>query len=287
MSLVGEHLESQGVPFEALTHAPTDTALEEARALGIAADAVLKTIVLRTGSGHALAVVPATRRLSMKRARRATGDSHVRLATERELQEHFPGFELGAFPPLGTLLGLSLFVDREVMDHERLAFAAGSRTESVLVRTADLFTGESPTVVPLTTRAESEPEARPPTPRSGTDAAMARETGVGPASELPPGRVTGAGRYAVGNAAGNRFAVSRRCRHLRADLAGGSIDDDGCLVCPWHGAKYDVDTGQMVRGPRGVFARIPGSDLAYRVFTRVVPLRRGTVVERDGTLYVR
>lgn len=287
MSLVGDHLESQGVPFEALTHAPTDTALEEARALGIAPDAVLKTIVLRTGSGHALAVVPATRRLSMKRTRRATGDSHVRLATEGELQEHFPGFELGAFPPLGTLLGLSLFVDREVMDHERLVFAAGSRTESVLVRTADLFTGESPTVVPLTSRAESETEARPPTPRSGTDAAMPGATRVGPASELPPGRVTGAGRYAVGNAAGNRFAVSRRCRHLRADLAGGSIDHDGCLVCPWHGAKYDVDSGQMVRGPRGVFARIPGSDLAYRVFTRVVPLRRGTVVEREGILYVR
>jgi prolyl-tRNA editing enzyme YbaK/EbsC (Cys-tRNA(Pro) deacylase)/nitrite reductase/ring-hydroxylating ferredoxin subunit len=285
MSLVSEHLERHGVPFEAMTHTGTETALEEARALDIAADAVVKTIVLRVGSGHALAVVPATRRLSMKLARRATGDSHVRLATEGELQEHFPDFELGAFPPLGALLGLPLFVDPEVMDHERLAFAAGSQTESVLVRTTDLFAGESPTVVPLTSPEESgEP---PSTSRSGRDAAMAGETRVGPASELPPGRVTGAGHYAVGNVAGNVFAVSRRCRHLRADLAGGSIDDDGCLVCPWHGAKYDVTTGQMVRGPRGVFARIPGSDFAYRVFTRVVPLRRGKVTERDGTLYVR
>jgi hypothetical protein len=36
-----------------------------------------------------------------------------------------------------------------------------------------------------------------------------------------------------------------------------------------------------------VFARIPGSDIAYRALTRVVPLRRGKVTERDGTLYVR
>jgi prolyl-tRNA editing enzyme YbaK/EbsC (Cys-tRNA(Pro) deacylase)/nitrite reductase/ring-hydroxylating ferredoxin subunit len=287
MSLVGEHLERQGVPFEVMTHTRTDTALEEARALGIAADAVLKTIVLRTGSGHALAVVPATRSLNMKLTRRATGDSHVRLATEGELQERFPDFELGAFPPLGTLLGLPLFVDPQVMDHERLAFAAGSQTESVLVRTTELFAGENPSVVPLTSREESGPGAPPPTPRSGKDAAMAGETRVGPASGLAPGRVTAAGRYAVGNAAGNLFAVSRRCRHLRADLAGGSIDDDGCLVCPWHGAKYDVNTGQMVRGPQGAFARIPGSDIAYRAFTRIVPLRRGKVTERDGTLYVR
>jgi nitrite reductase/ring-hydroxylating ferredoxin subunit len=113
------------------------------------------------------------------------------------------------------------------------------------------------------------------------------ETEVGPASELSPGRVTGAGRYAVGNAGGRIFAVSRRCRHLRADLAGGSIDEDGCLVCPWHGAKYDVDTGRMVRGPRGIYAKIPGLDPMYRALTRVLPLRRGHAEERDGTLYVR
>src|SRR5206468_2835753 len=61
------------------------------------------------------------------------------------------------------------------------------------------------------------------------NAAMAHKTLVGPTSELGPGRVVGAGGWAVGNAGGTYFAVSRRCRHLGADLAGGSIDDEGCL----------------------------------------------------------
>lgn len=52
--------------------------------------------------------------------------------------------------------------------------------------------------------------------------------------------------------------VTRRCRHLGADLANGSIDADGCLVCPWHQSKYDVRTGRMVRGPQGIFARCLG-----------------------------
>ena len=116
---------------------------------------------------------------------------------------------------------------------------------------------------------------------------MADELRVGPAAELPPGVVVGAGRYAVGNANGDLFAVSRHCRHLRADLAGGSIDDDGCLVCPWHGAKYDVDTGRMVRGPQGIFAKIPGLGAANKLLTHVLPLSRGKVEARDGTLYVR
>jgi len=116
---------------------------------------------------------------------------------------------------------------------------------------------------------------------------MAAEHEVGPASELTPGEVRGAGPYAVGNADGELFAVTRRCRHLRADLAEGSIAADGCLVCPWHHAKYDVSTGQMTRGPQGVFARIPGLGLSFRLLTRVLPLGRGKVMERKGTVYVR
>jgi len=115
---------------------------------------------------------------------------------------------------------------------------------------------------------------------------MVDEVEVGPVSELTPGTVTGAGRFAVGNADGEMFAVTRRCRHLYADLAGGSIDESGCLVCPWHGSKYDVETGRMVRGPQGLYAKIPGLGTALKALTLVLPLGRGRVVERDNTLYV-
>jgi nitrite reductase/ring-hydroxylating ferredoxin subunit len=115
---------------------------------------------------------------------------------------------------------------------------------------------------------------------------VADELEVGPVSELPPGTVKGAGPYAVGNVDGELFAVTRRCRHLFADLANGTIDEDGCLVCPWHGSKYDVKTGRMVRGPQGIFAKIPGLGLAYKALTLVVPLGRGTVIKRGKELFV-
>jgi nitrite reductase/ring-hydroxylating ferredoxin subunit len=115
---------------------------------------------------------------------------------------------------------------------------------------------------------------------------MAGEIEVGPASELVIGTVKGASRYAVGNADGEVFAVTRRCRHLLADLADGSIDEAGCLVCPWHGAKYEVDSGRMVRGPQGIFAKIPFLGTAFKALTLVLPLGRGKVGERDGTLFV-
>lgn len=116
---------------------------------------------------------------------------------------------------------------------------------------------------------------------------MSEEQLVGPVGDLPPGNITGVGAYAVGNSDGQLFAVGRRCRHLGADLAAGRIDEQGRLVCPWHHAAYDVGTGRMVRGPQGVFAKIPGLDWGYRMLTRVLPLRRGQVREREGRLYVR
>ena len=111
-------------------------------------------------------------------------------------------------------------------------------------------------------------------------------TRAGQADDLKPGAVTGAGKWAVGNADGELFAVTRRCRHLYADLAQGTIDAKGCLVCPWHGARYDVKTGRMVRGPQGIFNKIPGLSQAFVALSRVLPLGRGTVVEKGGTIYV-
>jgi nitrite reductase/ring-hydroxylating ferredoxin subunit/ketosteroid isomerase-like protein len=116
----------------------------------------------------------------------------------------------------------------------------------------------------------STPATSPPEAGS-----MADELPVCAVSELTPGTVTGAGHYAVGNASGRLFAVSRRCRHLGADLAGGSIDKQGCLVCPWHGARYDVENGRMVRGPQGVYAKVPGLGAANIALTRILPLRPG------------
>jgi nitrite reductase/ring-hydroxylating ferredoxin subunit len=89
-----------------------------------------------------------------------------------------------------------------------------------------------------------------------------------PASELTPGTVRRVGSWAVGSQPdGELFAVSRRCRHQLADLSEGTVDADGCLVCPWHQSRYDVWTGEMVEGPHG-FLGYHGSTPGYTQFVR-------------------
>ncbi len=150
MSKVEEHLRGRGLDFELIPHPQVYTSVDEARALGISADEVLETVAVKTASGYALAVIPGARRLDMKLLRKAVGDKHVRLATEEELARDLPDYELGALPPLGSLLGAQLYVDPEVLEHETLVFPAGTQTGSMRVRREQLFRGEPVSILPIT-----------------------------------------------------------------------------------------------------------------------------------------
>jgi Ala-tRNA(Pro) deacylase len=163
MSLVTDYLTERGVGFEVVPHRRAFTSLQESRAVGVAADQVLKTVALWTGGKYVLAVVPASRRLDLRLVHEALEDLNTRLATEAELATDFPGYELGALPPLGSLLGVPLLVDPEVLDHEVVLFAAGTETESVRAGTAELFRDEPLAIMPLTRRedrASEEPVTR-------------------------------------------------------------------------------------------------------------------------------
>jgi Cys-tRNA(Pro)/Cys-tRNA(Cys) deacylase len=148
MSAITHILRNRGVPFRAIHHAKTFTAMEEAEALGLDPADVLKSVVLDTGEGHAVAVVPSNRRLDMHLVGAAVGDRHAHLATEEELREDFPGVELGAFPPIAE--GVPTYVDPEIFAADEVVFAAGRQSESIRVSPTALFRQEPVIVTPLT-----------------------------------------------------------------------------------------------------------------------------------------
>jgi len=156
MSLTTEFLERRGVPFEAISHEKAFTSIDEARALGIHADEVVKTLLLDTPAGHVLTAIPGDRRLDMKLVEEAVGARRAHLATEAEIEREYPEYELGCLPPIGSLLGVQEYVDPDVTRHETIVFAAGSQTESVKVRTRDLFDREQIVVARLTRQPADE-----------------------------------------------------------------------------------------------------------------------------------
>jgi Ala-tRNA(Pro) deacylase len=133
-------LDGAGVQYELLAHEHTETAADEARALGISPDEVAKTLVVDTPSGYVRAVLPASERLDKNKLADVLGERHkaVELATEDALARHFAEFELGAVPPVGGSTADRVVVDRCLAERETVVLEAGSHAESIRLAAADL-----------------------------------------------------------------------------------------------------------------------------------------------------
>ena len=96
------------------------------------------------------------------------------------------------------------------------------------------------------------------------------------------------GTLAVGLSDGRPFAVSNVCRHQFGKLGRGWVAEDGCLVCPWHRARYDVESGTMRTGPRGrVFGFPPYARTVQTVANAAFKLTSHPVELRDGAIHLR
>lgn len=57
-------------------------------------------------------------------------------------------------------------------------------------------------------------------------------------------------RVAVFRIDGEFFALEDRCSHANAPLAGGYVHArEKCVICPWHGAEFDLRTGGVMAPP--------------------------------------
>ena len=75
---------------------------------------------------------------------------------------------------------------------------------------------------------------------------------VGRADEIGPGAwrvadVDGA-RIAVFNLDGEYYAIADVCTHDAGQLTGGSVEGDE-IVCPRHGARFSIRTGEALSAP--------------------------------------
>ena len=135
-----EALDKADVKYELLPHAHTESALAEAQALGVAAEDVAKTLVIRLPEGYLRVVLPASARLDVRKVREIHGGGRhkVHLATEEDLRRDYAEFDLGAVPPIG---GRSdpVIVDPKVAERTSVVIEAGTHDESLRLAAADLL----------------------------------------------------------------------------------------------------------------------------------------------------
>lgn len=132
-------LSGHGVVHKVIEHEPAFSAAAEARASHVPAHEAAKTVVLEDRGAYLLALVPASERVDLRKVRDIFGaGASLRMATEREIAEHFSQFEVGAVPPFGHPLFAGEIVDQRLTTIERVLCATGDHRHSILLTPADV-----------------------------------------------------------------------------------------------------------------------------------------------------
>ena len=115
------------------------SAAHVAAVLGLEADALYKTLVLRgERTGVFVCVVPGDAEVDLKKAARVSGNKKVDLVPMKELLP-LTGYVRGGCSPIGMKKRYPTYIDSGVMERETVHVSAGVRGMQLVIAPADLI----------------------------------------------------------------------------------------------------------------------------------------------------
>jgi len=142
-------LDSRNISYEVYNHRPAFTAQEIAAIQHVPCRELAKVVILKVDGAFVMAVLPASRKVSLDKVRAGLGAGEVALATVGEFASLFPECEIGAMPPFGNLFSLPVYVDFELEKDEAIFFNAGNHQQTVRLRYKDFKELVKPAVLSL------------------------------------------------------------------------------------------------------------------------------------------
>lgn len=130
-------LRDAGIPFREVHHAPTRTSEESAAARGEPLQVGGKALLIKVDAVFRLFVLSADRKLDSAAVKAHFSAKKTRFATPEELLAA-TGLVPGSVPPFGEpVLPFPLYVDGSVFENQKIAFNAGSLTDSIILDADD------------------------------------------------------------------------------------------------------------------------------------------------------
>ena len=126
-----EFLDAQQVKYVTINHSPAYTAQEVAASAHVRGKEMAKTVMVTLDGQMAMAVLPASQKISFDLLGEVSGAGNVQLASEQAFRDMFPGCEVGAMPPFGNLYGMHVYASKRLSEDEEIVFNAGSHTELI------------------------------------------------------------------------------------------------------------------------------------------------------------
>jgi Ala-tRNA(Pro) deacylase len=153
---IKNELEQRGVPFAELQHPEAYTAQRVAQREHVSGHHLAKVVVIMADGRPIELILPASRRVVLDRVREILGTRDVRLASEAEIEKHFPDCEVGALPAWRHWPGVEILMDSSLRTTGEIVLQAGTHRDAVQMKFTDWFAIVQPRVEMF-----SEPDGRP------------------------------------------------------------------------------------------------------------------------------
>ena len=150
-----QFLDENLVKYIVITHSKAYTSQGVAASAHIPGNELAKTVMLKKDGELCMAVLPASKQVSLAAFASLTNSAGVSLASERDFKDHFPDCEIGAMPPFGNLYGLRVYADPLLTLDKEIAFNAGSHRELIQLAYSDFERLVNPTILDFATRPAS------------------------------------------------------------------------------------------------------------------------------------
>ncbi len=139
-------LADRNVVFRTVHHQPTFTSEESAAARGEEVKIGGKALLMKVDNDFKLFIISAALKADSKKIKNYCRAKSIRFATKEELLE-LTTLVPGSVPPLGRpILNFDLFVDSSIVENEKIAFNAGSLTDSIIMKTSDYLALFNPVI---------------------------------------------------------------------------------------------------------------------------------------------
>ncbi|MBI2029769.1 hypothetical protein HYT02_05100 [Candidatus Gottesmanbacteria bacterium] len=138
-------LNKNHITYKLYEHAPVFTSKDAAKIRDTKETQGVKALLFIADGKPILLVLPGSLKVDTKTFKNNKNIEDLRFATKDEVFD-LAGVEVGAVPPLGNIMGISTFVDKKLLDEDKIAFNVGSHTKSIKMKTKDYLVVCNPEV---------------------------------------------------------------------------------------------------------------------------------------------
>jgi Ala-tRNA(Pro) deacylase len=146
-------LDDKKIEYTHLMHEHVHTSEDAAKIRGTnledAAKAIIIKAELKSDSERKFdfiqAVIPADKRIDLKKLKNFLGVKNLALASPEEVLER-TGCTIGSVPPFAIFFGIKMYVDESILERERIVFSAGTHNDSIMMNPQEYINIVNPVV---------------------------------------------------------------------------------------------------------------------------------------------